>query len=97
MTHYDPSLPLMLAGDASTYGIGAEISHRFLDGTGRPITFSFRSLSPSEQNYARIEKETLPFIFGVKKFHQYNYGRKFLLVIIDHCWLCWVLRKVFHI
>ena len=37
-------------------------------------------LNQSERNYSQVEKETLSFIFGVKGFHTYFYGRKFTLV-----------------
>ena len=52
LAHYDPQLPVHMAGDASAYGVGAVISHTMLDGSERPIAFASRTLTKSERNYA---------------------------------------------
>lgn len=79
LVHFDPNLKLILACDASDYGVGAVLSHCMPDGHERPISYVSRTLSDAERNYATIEKEALAVVFGVKKFHQFLYGHKFTI------------------
>ena len=83
LVHYDGTLPLRLACDASSYGVGAVLSHVMADGSERPIAYASKTLSKSECLYAQIEKEALAIVFEVKRFHQYLYGHQFTLVT-DH-------------
>ena len=83
LVHFDPKLPVLLACDASSYGIGAVLAHKMPDGTERPIGFASRTLSAPEKQYSQIEKEGLACVFGVRRFHAYLIGRHFTLVT-DH-------------
>ena len=83
LAHYDPSKKLVLACDASPYGVGAMLSQYQDDETEKPVAFASRSLSKAEKNYSHLEKEGLAVIFGVKHFHQYLYGRRFT-ILTDH-------------
>ena len=64
--HFDPDLELILFCDAPNYGLGAVLSHKFPDGSERPVGFVSRTLSNAEKNYSQIEKEALALVFGVK-------------------------------
>ena len=83
LLHFDPKLPVILACDASGYGVGAELAHKMPDGTEKPIGFASQTLSVAERQYSQIEKEGLSRVFGVRRFHAYLLGRHFSL-ITDH-------------
>ena len=79
LVHFDPEKELVLATDATDYGVGAVLSHKMKNGTERPIGYVSRSLQEAERKYSTLEKEALAIIFGVKKFHQFLYGHRFII------------------
>ncbi|XP_062556963.1 uncharacterized protein K02A2.6-like [Armigeres subalbatus] len=79
LTHYDPSLDIIVAADALQSGIGACLLHRFPYGSLKAVAHASRSLTPAEANYGQIEKKGLALVFAVTKFHRMLLGRKFTL------------------
>ncbi|XP_062521210.1 uncharacterized protein K02A2.6-like [Corticium candelabrum] len=83
LAHFNPSCPIGISCDASDVGIGAVLFHRYPDGSERPIANASKTLSSAQKKYSQIQKEALSIIFALHKFHQFLYGRHFILVT-DH-------------
>jgi hypothetical protein len=86
LAHFDMAAETVLSVDASAHGLGALLAQRARDGdpaapaaAERVVAYASRSLTTCERHYSQIDKEALAIIFAIEKFHQYLYGRKFIL------------------
>ena len=87
---YDPNKPIVVATDASPYGVGEVLSH-IIDGHEKIVLFASSTLSPAEKNYSQLHREALAIVFALKKFHSYLYGQKFT-ICTDHQ----ALKEIFN-
>ena len=58
-----------------------------------PVAYGARVTTPTERNYAPIEREALAICFGCEYFHQYIYGLKNVVVESDHKPLSALFKK----
>lgn len=79
LAHYDPHEKLVLACDASMYGLSAILSHKYKDGTERPIAYASKKIPEKEISRAIIDKEASAIVFGFKKCYDFVYGREVIL------------------
>lgn len=75
---FDPEKPCKVQTDSSKDGLGCVL----LQENG-PVAFASRTLTQSEQKWAQIEKELLAVVFACSRFHNFLYGREFV-VESDH-------------
>ena len=68
LSHYDPQLPVSLACDAYSVGVGAIIFHTLPDGTEKVVAYASHKLRLAEKKYAQIQREALSIIYGSKSF-----------------------------
>ena len=83
LIHYSNTAELLLAADASPYGVGAVLSHQFNDGTEKPVAYASISLSKAEKNYSQLDKEVLAIVFVITQFRQYL-ARRHSVILSDH-------------
>ena len=69
--------------NASPYGVGEVSAHGMDDGSQKPTAYPSRTRSKREREYLQLDKEALEVIFAATKFHQFLYGRHFI-ICIDH-------------
>ena len=58
--HFDSSLDLLLACDASAYGLGTVLSHKMADGSERPTALSRMSCLRLNKGTPKLKKKHWP-------------------------------------
>ena len=89
LRYYNLREKVTIQCDASQHGLGAVL----LQG-GQPVAYASRALTPTEENYAQIEKELLAIVVSCEKFDAHIYGRDSVQVQTDHKPFECICRKV---
>ena len=74
---FDANLETIVSADASAYGLGAVLLQRQRSGDLKPVAYISRSMTPTEQRYAQIEKEALAFTWACERLSDYLVGKEF--------------------
>jgi hypothetical protein len=88
LAYYDVGKEVTIQCDASESGLGGVLLQE-----GKPIYFTSRGMTTTEQRYAQIEKEMLAIVHSCMKFEQYIYGRPKVTVHTDHKPLETIFKK----
>jgi len=83
LVFYNPTLPIHIYTDASGVGISACLLQPQSNNKEKPVCFSSRTLTKSQQKFSTIEREFFAIYFALKIYHPYIYGRHFK-IFTDH-------------
>ena len=74
LPYFDVNAETTLQRDASKKGLGACLTQK-----GKVVCYASRALTKTEQNYQNLEREALGTIWGMEKFHYFQYSKEFTL------------------
>ena len=80
---YSPDRETVVSADSSSFGLGAVLLQRQSNGLLHPVAYASRSLTPTEQRYAQIEKEALAVTWSLEHWYDLLVGMHFS-VQTDH-------------
>ena len=83
LAHYSPHRQTVVTADASSFGLGAVLLQKQDDDSFRPVSYVSKSLTPTQQRYAQIEKEEYALCWACDRFSDYLLGMDFHAVT-DH-------------
>ena len=76
LPYFDVDAETTLQMDASKKGLRACLIQN-----GKVVCYASRALTKTEQNYQNLEREALGTIWGMEKFHYFQYDKEFTLEI----------------
>lgn len=79
MAHYDSNVQIVMACDASKHGLSAILSHKYQDGTEKPIAYASRTIPKKELSRTIFNKEAMAIVFGFKRFKDFIFGKEIIL------------------
>ena len=74
---HDRNVKTAVSADAYSYELGAVLLQEQANGDIKSISYISRSLSPTEERYAQIEKEALASTWACERFSDFLIGMKF--------------------
>ena len=87
LAYYAVQKPVKIQVDASKLGIGTVLLQ-----DDRPVAYTSKCLTATQQRYAPIEWEMLAVVFGCQRFYQYIHGKK-VTIQSDHKPLEAIMKK----
>lgn len=83
LAYFKIGAPTVIISDASPVGLGAVLLQTQSDGQNKLVAYASLSLTPTEQCYSQIERESLGCIWAVEYFRTFLWGGKF--TVLNSC------------